>query len=86
MSNGRTHHMQTPEGKRHSAEARRHASAQRPATSAPEVFVVRLASSKPYGWQIRKFGSFVLSRSAAGYATELQARTAGENALNEPAS
>ena len=50
---------------------------------AVEVFVVRCsAPSLLYGWEIRKFGSIVLSRSETGFPTSSLARIAGEEALS----
>ena len=81
MSNDQTHHMQTPDGKRASIDGRRRREAALPAKDAPQVFVVRLVGSKPFGWEIRKFGSIVLSRGATGFGTQLLAQKAGEHAL-----
>ena len=78
----RTHHLQTPEGRQLSAEGRQRRLAEVPAKNAPQVFVVRLADAH-FGWEIRKFGSFVLSRSEACFRTQLLAREAGEKALIE---
>ena len=80
MSNNQAHHLQTPERKQAAIEARRRLAAQNP-TSAPKLFVVRLIGAQPFGWEIRKFGNFVLSRSETGFGTHLLARTAGEKAL-----
>ena len=47
-----------------------------------EVFVVRIVGpTQPFGWEIRKFGSFILNRSEIGFPTQLEAKTAGEKAL-----
>ena len=81
MSSHQTHHMQTPEGRRISAEGRRRRLAALPAKDAPQVFVVRLAGAMSFGWEIRKFGSFVLSRSQTGFETQLLAQTAGDKAI-----
>lgn len=45
----------------------------------PEVFVVRLPPpSRLFGWEIRRFGSVVLSRGGEGYPSLAEARRAGE--------
>lgn len=51
--------------------------------AAPRLFVVRLGagSNLRFGWEIRKFGSFVLSKSGKGYATQAEAEAAGQEAL-----
>ncbi len=47
-----------------------------------EVFVVRMVGpTQPFGWEIRKFGSFIVNRSEMGFPTQLEAKTAGEKAL-----
>lgn len=73
--------MNTPEGREASAEGRRRREEKLPATDAPGVFVVRLAGPKPFGWEIRKYGSIILSRSDTGFGTQVLAQTAGEKAL-----
>ena len=78
MSN---HHMQTPQGKQASIDGRRRREAALPATDALGVFVVRLAGPKPFGWEIRKYGGIVLSRSDTGFGTQVLAHAAGEKAL-----
>ena len=50
-------------------------------TGSPRIFVVRLEGENSFGWEIRKYGSFVLSRSEMGFGTQLLAQTAGETAL-----
>ena len=70
----------SPQAKRAAIEARRRLAEQSP-PGAPQVFVVRLAGTQPFGWEIRKFGSIILSRSETGFGTQAIARTAGEEAL-----
>ena len=49
-----------------------------------EAFVVRLTGpGQPFGWEIRKFGSIVLSRSKTGFGTQLLAQAAGQQALEQ---
>ena len=78
-------HLQTPEGKRIAAEGRQRWAAKRPPADAPKLFVVRLGAGPrlQFGWEIRKFGSIVLSRSDVGFGTQLLAQTAGEKAMTE---
>ena len=48
----------------------------------PALFVVRQSGQgQLLGWQIRRFGGILLSRSETGYATSFLARSAGEAAL-----
>lgn len=48
----------------------------------PALFVVRQTpSSQRFGWEIRRFGGVLLSRSEAGYDTQSQAQTAGARTL-----
>ena len=54
MPNNQTHHMQTPEGKQASIEGRRRREADLPSKDTPRVFVVRLAGSRPFGWETRR--------------------------------
>ena len=49
-------------------------------TGTPEIFVVRHANTQ-FGWEIRKFGNFVLDRSQSSFETQLLAQKAGETAL-----
>ena len=50
------------------------------------MFVVRLAVGNRFGWEIRRFGNTVLSRSAETFGSPMLAKTAGEIALaNMPA-
>ncbi len=49
-------------------------------TGTPAIFVVRLADTQ-FGWEIRKFGNFVLDRSQSSFGTQLLAHKAGEKAL-----
>ena len=47
-----------------------------------EVFVVRReAAGRSFGWEIRRFGSVVVERSAAAFASVEHATVAGEAAL-----
>ena len=51
-------------------------------STAPQVFIVRLASfPMPFGWEIRRFGGLVLSRSDMGFPSMASARSAGEGTL-----
>ncbi len=85
MSKSHTHHMLTPEGKQAATEARRKWVSEQPPTGTPAVFVVRLAGAMPFGWEIRKFGSFVLSKSGKGYANQAEAEAIGQEALESMA-
>ncbi len=69
----------SPQARQASIKTRRLAA--KPPTGTPQIFVVRHAGAQPFGWEIRKFGSFVLSQSETGFATQLLAQKAGENAL-----
>lgn len=69
-----------PQARQAAIEARRRLAAKHP-TGSPQIFVVRLTGSQPFGWEIRKFGSFVVSRSDTGFATQSLAQKAGEEAL-----
>ena len=83
MSKEQTQHVNTIDGRKASLEARRRWIAERRDAGAPVVFVVRLAGSMPFGWEIRKFGAIVLRRSETGFKTQLMARSAGEKAMTE---
>ena len=76
--------MNTPEGQEVSRNARRRATAEKPPVGAPRLFVVRLGagSNVRFGWEIRKFGSFVLHRSETGFETHQEAEQAGQESLN----
>ena len=51
-------------------------------TSHVLVFVVRSTDiGKPFGWEVRKFGGIVLSRSGEGFGSQSEAQAAGEKAL-----
>ena len=51
----------------------------------PELFVVRCPfPSLPFGWETRRYGSIILSKSACGYETIAGARAAGELAMLHP--
>ena len=46
---------------------------------AAELFVVRCPlPSLPFGWETRRYGSIVLSKSEHGYETIAEARAAGQ--------
>ena len=46
------------------------------------IFVVRMVGpTQHFGWEIRKFGGIVVSRSKKDFPTQLEARDAGEKAL-----
>ena len=46
------------------------------------LFIVRGAErGNDYGWEIRRFGAIVVARSACGFAGQVAARQAGEEAL-----
>ena len=48
----------------------------------PAVFVVRVPpTNRPFSWEIRRYGSFVLQRGVDQFATAAEARVAGETAL-----
>ena len=81
MRTDRTHHMLTPEGVEAASKARRRQLAERPDVKAPQVFIVRLAVDHRFGWEIRRFGNFVLSCSIETYGSPMLAKTAGERAL-----
>ena len=57
--------------------------AAQPPKDAPQLFIVRLGPDQNlwFGWEIRKFGSIVLSRSETGFETQVLAQTAGEKVL-----
>ena len=57
--------------------------AERPATGQPRLFVVRLGAGPTlrFGWEIRRAGSVVLSRSDEAFPTFPQAQDAGLRAL-----
>ena len=71
----------SPQNRQAAIEARRHLAAKHP-TGSPQIFVVRIVGpTQPFGWEIRKFGSIVLSRIETGFGTQLLAQTAGDEAL-----
>ena len=72
--------MNTPEGRRAASEARLRWAEEQPDVGEPTVFVVRLVGPKPFGWEIRKYGGIVQSRSDVGFVTQLAACSAGEMA------
>ena len=64
------------------AEARQKAFDQRREETIRKVFVVRLPPpSTGFGWEIRRFGSLVLSRSETEFATSAEAKAAGDAAM-----
>ena len=75
----------SPQARRAAVEVRRRLAAQNP-RGAPQVFVVRLDDPKRFGWEIRKFGGLVLTRSETGFGTQLLALEAGKRALTELAA
>ena len=80
MSDNPRKRFLSPQAKQAAIEARRRLAEQN-TPGAPQIFVVRLKGAQSFGWEIRKFGSLVLNRSETGFATQLLARTAGEQAL-----
>ena len=83
MAEQKTHHMSTSDGRDASAAGRRRALTEKPPRGAPRLFIVRLGAGPTlrFGWEIRRFGSFVLSKSGEGYATQPEAKDAGQKAL-----
>ena len=81
MLKGETSHLLTRARIAAATESRRLHYANRPKVEAPQVFVVRLAVDNRFGWEIRRFGNFVLSRSVETYGTAMLAETAGKTAL-----
>ena len=72
----------SPQARQAAAETRRRRFAEQAPRDALGIFVVRIVGpTQPFGWEIRKFGSFIVSRSDKGFATQLEAKTAGEKAL-----
>ena len=71
----------SPQARQAAIEARRRLAAAKSPTGSPQMFVVRFAGPQAFGWEIRRFGGFVLSRSETGFRTLLLAQTAGEQAL-----
>ncbi len=68
----------SPQARQASIKTRRLAA--KPPTGTPQIFVVRLSDAQ-FGWEIRKFGNFVLDRSQTSFGTQLLAQKAGEKAL-----
>ena len=81
MSDDRKHRTFSPQARQAAAIARQQWAAEKPAFDALAVFVVRLGHNLRFGWEIRKFGSMILSRSDEGFASLSEARIAGEKAL-----
>ena len=81
MVNSQTNPMRTLEGIAAAKESRRLHYANRPDVGAPQVFIVRFAVDHRFGWEIRRFGNIVLSRSVETYGSPMLAKTAGERAL-----
>ena len=51
-------------------------------STSPQVFITRFATfPMPFGWEIRRFGGLVLSRSPMGFPSMASARSAGEETL-----
>ena len=76
-----TKRLLSPQARQAAIDSRRRLAAINPSTGTPQIFVVRLEGAQPFGWEIRKFGSFVLSRSETGFGTQVLARMDGEGAL-----
>ena len=81
MSDGSKRPYFSPEARQAAFDTRQRLAAAKSPAGSPQMFVVRFAGPQPFGWEIRKFGSFVLSRSETGFRTVLLAQTAGEQAL-----
>ena len=72
----------SPQARQAAAETKRRLCEEKSPVGAPKVFVVRMVGPRqPFGWEIRKFCSFIVSRSDKGFTTQLEAQTAGEKAL-----
>ena len=72
----------SPQARQAAAEKRRRRFEEQPPKGAPEIFVVRMVRPKqPFGWEIRKYGSFVVRKSDNCFATQAEAQAAGEKAL-----
>ena len=72
----------TPAARKAGLEARRENAVSKQDLMTPAMFVVRQSGrNQLYGWEIRRYGGVLLSRSESGYATALLARSAGEAAL-----
>ena len=66
-------------------EARRFKRNNGPPLNTPEVFVVRSDEAHArFRWEVRRFGSVVVGRSACTYATTDAARSAGCDILARP--
>ncbi len=53
----------------------------------PQVFAIRLPwPSNRFGWEIRRYGCFVLLESGISFGTLAEARAAGEAMLSEDAA
>ena len=81
MLKGETYKMLLPENRAAAIETRRRNLANKPRVGAPQVFVVRLAVDRRFAWELRRFGSIVMSRSVETYGSAMLAKTAGERAL-----
>ena len=81
MLSGKTHHMLTPEGIEAARQGRARREAARPDVRAPQVFVVRLGVGTRYGWEVRRFGTIILVRSAETFGSPMLAKAAGQIAL-----
>jgi hypothetical protein len=74
--------LNQPSTQKRARENRKKAFVQRRAEVLQKVFAVRLPPpSVGFGWEIRRFGSFVLSRSETEFPTSAEAKAAGEAAL-----
>ena len=67
--------MKTSSGRDDTVEGCARKKAGRPASSTPTLFIVRLRAGPRFcfGWELRRFGYVVLSRSEIGFSSELEA-------------
>ena len=65
MSENPKTRMLSPQARQAAIASRRQRIAAQPARNAPAVFIVRLGAGQDlgFGWEIRKFGSFVILKS-----------------------
>lgn len=81
MPAGKETRLFSPQARQAAIEKRRRVREEQPPKGTPSLFVVRLAVDHQFGWEIRRFGSIVLSRSDDGFATRSEAQVAGQEAL-----
>ena len=75
-------HYFTPAARKAGLEARRENALTKKDLMTPALFVVRHRDQgQLFGWEIRRFGGVLISRSETGYANSFLARSAGEIAL-----